>query len=192
MTLSIIRHFHFPKIPWPSSKLNSSHNATHFQKLKFPDPPQLDIFLKCLSPYFRGGGGRGGGGVHAMSSDFILQIIFWRNTVDVYTISHKENLVVNPNLQIMSNKFPWILSNLLLLLGITLFYKCHDTFWTILQSYVQLHCPNNRYWTYITIYPLQCYNNGTFIESIYFFTSVLGSLCHKRNYISIPWKNTRL
>ena len=127
-----------------------------------------------------------------MSSDFILQIIFWRNTVDVYTISHKENLVVNPNLQIMSNKFLWILSNLLFLLGITLFYKCHDTFWKILQSYVQLHCPNNRYWTYITIYPLQCYNNGTFIESIYFFTSVLGSLCHKRNYISIPWKNTRL
>ena len=44
------------------------------------------------------------------------------------------------------------------------------------QSFnLMFYCPN-RCWIYITIYPLQCYNNGTFIETIYFVTTILGFL----------------
>ena len=46
------------------------------------------------------------------------------------------------------------------------------------QSFnLMFYCPN-KCWIYIAVYPLQCYNNGTFLETIYFFTSVSGSLCH--------------
>ena len=33
------------------------------------------------------------------------------------------------------------------------------------------YCPK-KCWIHITVYPLQCYNNGTFIETIFFFPNV--------------------
>ena len=62
--------------------------------------------------------------------------------------------------------------------GATLFRKFLNFTIHFEQSFnFTFHC-SNRCWIYVTIYPLQWYNNGTFIEIIYFFTSVLGSLCH--------------
>ena len=48
---SIMWHFHFPKIPWLSSKINSSNNATYLQNQNFwPSPTRY--FPKMSEPLF--------------------------------------------------------------------------------------------------------------------------------------------
>ena len=82
--------------------------------------------------------------------------------------------------------------------GATLFRKFLNFTIHFEQSFnFMFHC-SNRCWIYVTIYPLQWYNNGIFIEIIYFFTSVLGSLVIKREIASqflgrtpgIVWSNS--
>ena len=62
--------------------------------------------------------------------------------------------------------------------GSTLSRKFIDFAIRFEQSFHFTFHHSNRWWIYVKIYPMQWYNNGTFIETIYFFTSALGSSCH--------------